>query len=144
MASTNNIQKRGGFLVLTLILIVSAVVLVIATGVMLRSIGELNETADSEKSLKAWSTVSACGEYALLQMSTTSGGLPGWGYGSTTGESVEIEGETCYIYPVTDSGTAKLIKASSTVSGFTKKILIEVATNTPNLVLNSWTEVADF
>jgi hypothetical protein len=143
MASINS-QRNKGFLVLTMALVVSAAVLVIATGSMLRSIGGVNETADSEKSLKAWSTVNACGEHALLEMSTTSGGLSGWDYGSTTGESLEIEGETCYIYEVTASGTAKLIKASSTVSGFTKKILIEVATNTPNLVVNSWKEVADF
>jgi len=137
-------KKEGGFLVLTMVLLVSAVVLAIATGIMLRSISGLNSSADSEKSLKAWSTVSACGEYALMQMSTTTGGLPGWGYGSTTGQSLEINGETCYIYTVVASGTAKLIKASSTVSSFTKKILIEVATNTPNIEVSYWREVADF
>jgi hypothetical protein len=137
-------NKKGGFLVLTLVLLVMATVLIISTGVFLRSIQELNMSADSEKAFKAWSVVNACGEYALDQMSTTTNGRAGWNFASTTGQSLAIGDETCYIYPVTLSGTDKLIMASSTVSGFTRKILIEVATNTPSLVVNSWSVVADF
>lgn len=137
-------NKSSGFLVLTLVLLVSASVLIITTGSLLRSISQVNESGDSEQSLKAWSAVNACGEYALGQMATTSGGLPGWNYASTTGESLSVGDETCYIYPVETSGTAKLINASSTVSSFTKKIQINVATNTPRLIISSWKEVADF
>ena len=138
-------QKKGGFLVLTMVLLVCAVVLIISTGLLLRSISDVRESTDSENSLKARSAVNACGEYALGQMVSSSSATTtatNWGYAG--GLSVAVGSETCYIYPVTASGTAKLIKASSTVSSFTKKILIEVATNSPSLVISSWQEVADF
>ncbi len=136
-------NDQRGFLVLTMVLIVSATVLAISLGILLRSIDQINETNDSEASLKAWSVVNACGEYALGQMATTTETLPGWTY--TGAESLSIGGESCYIYSI-ESGDleSKLIKASSTVSSFTKKILIEVATNTPEVLINSWEEVSDF
>jgi hypothetical protein len=140
-------RKKSGFLVLTMVLIVSATVLIVATGVLLRSISDVNSTADSGKALQAWSTVNACGEYALGQMmgstSATTTAI-NWGFASTTGVSLDVEDETCYIYPVEDLDGAKLIKASSTVASFTRKIEIEVATNTPSMVVTSWEYVADF
>ena len=136
-------KNNKGFLVLTLVLLVCGTVLIIVTGIMLRTVSEVNQTVDSEKALIAWGTVNACGEHALGQMATTQGGLPGWAY--TGNEALAVGTETCYIYGVEDGmAGAKLIKASSTVSGFTKKILIEVATNTPTVIVNSWQQVADF
>jgi len=135
-------NKKKGFIVLTATLIVCATILIITTGVFLRSIGDLKGVNDSEASLKAWSAVNACGEYALLQMSTTTEGLPGWEY---TGDySLPVGAETCYIYPIENVDSAKLIKASSTISKFTRKVEIEIATNTPSLEISSWEIVADF
>ena len=141
--------KKRGFLVLTMVLLVCATVLIVVTGILLRSITQVNETADSEKSLTAWSTVNACGEYALLQMiastTSTSTTADNWNYGGGQTEMIGDNQNPCYIYPVsTESNGFKLVKASSVISSFTKKILIEVATNTPSLVINSWKEVADF
>lgn len=144
MSNSKSKKNNQGFFTLTMVLLVSVAVLAVVSGMILRSITAINQSADSEMSLKAWSTVNACGEHALLQMSTTSDGLPGWNYASTTGESLSVGSSTCYIYPVETSGADKLIRASSTVSGYTKKILIDVATNTPSLLINSWEEVADF
>ncbi len=145
----NKKSKQGGFLVLTMVLLVCAIVLAISAGVMLRSIGDVNQSADSQNSLKAWSAVNACGEYALGQLASTTDSV-GWTYAGGEGSDdltppLELDGETCYIYPVEDGDAgAKIIKASSTVSSFTKKILIEVATNTPSVVVTSWDYVADF
>ena len=135
-------NKRSGFLVLTFTLLVSAMVLTVVTGVLLRSTGDIIKTSDSEKSLRAWSTVNACAEYALGQLASTSDSVAGWSY--VGGYSLAVGSETCYIYPIVASGTAKLIMASSTVANFTKKLLVEVATNTPRVIINSWKEVADF
>lgn len=145
------VNKNGGFLVLTMVLLVSAVVLVISAGVFLRSINENIETADSEFSLRALSNVMACGEYTLGQMmgstTSTTTTAENWSYAGDEILNIPLPdgSDTCYIYPVEDGDLgSKIIKASSTVSSFTKKLLIEVATNTPNIILNSWTEVADF
>lgn len=139
-------KEKGGFMVLTMVLLVTATLLSIVMGLLLRSVSNMRESSDSEKSLIAWSAVNACGEYALLQLSTTTNGLAGWDYASTTGQSLDIGAETCYIYPIatTTGSDSKFIKASSTVSLFTKKIIIEVATNTPSIIVRSWNEVADF
>jgi hypothetical protein len=148
MMNRNFKNKKKGFLVLTMVLLVSATVLIITSGIFLRSIWDINSTQDSELALKAWSAVNACGEYALGQMvaSSTSATTTAenWDFASTTGVSLDVGTETCYIYPVTASGTAKLIKASSTVSLFTRKILIQVATNTPTTTVSLWNAVADF
>jgi type II secretory pathway component PulK len=144
-----NTNNKKGFLVLTMVLLVCAAVLIIVTGALLRSISQVQGSADSENSLKAWSAVNACGEYALLQMiaSTTSTTTTAANWAYSGGEPLENVGggeETCYINTVTNDDTAKVVTASSTVSGFTRKIRLEVATNTPNIVINSWEYVADF
>ena len=135
-------NKQRGFLVLTLVLLVCATVLAIASGIFLRSIGKVSETGDSENSFKSWSAVNACGEYALGRMASIASGQPGWAYQGN--ELLTIGGETCYIYGIITQGESKIIQASSTVSNFTKKIVIEVATNTPKVVISSWREGADF
>lgn len=140
-------KRKEGFMVLTMVLLVCATVLIISVGSLLRSITQVNSTADSLSSFKAWGVVNACGEYTLQQMvgsTSTSTTAANWNFASSTGVLLPIGSETCYIYPVVASGTNKLIQASSTVSGFTKKILISVATNTPAIIVNSWKEVADF
>lgn len=137
--SMDKINLKKGFVALALVLMVNAITLAVATGVFLRSISTSNSNFYEQKSIIAWATVSACGEYAVMKLSTTTSG---WSYAG--GESLSLGGETCYIYPTATSGTSRIIKASSTVSDFTRKILIEVATNTPAILINSWTEVADF
>ncbi|MFA7252485.1 MAG: hypothetical protein WC027_01375 [Candidatus Paceibacterota bacterium] len=144
MVWSPNKKNNRGFLVLTMVLLVSAVVLAVGAGIMLRSIGEVTETSDSEMALKAWSTVNACGEIAVLELSTTTNSREGWSYGGDVEIDVGNDNNPCYIYPIETSGSAKIIKASSTVSDFTRKLLIEVATNTPSVIINSWELVADF
>lgn len=136
-------SKKEGFLVLTMTLLVSATVLIIVTGILLRSIGQVSESGDSGAALRAWSAVNACGEYALNKLTADAGGV-GWGYAGGESLTVGSTSDSCYIYPVEASGTDQVIKASSTVSGFTRKILIDVATNTPKVEVSSWAEVADF
>ena len=135
-------NQKGGFLVLTMVLIVSAVVLTVSTGIFLRSISELTESGDSEMSLRAWAAVNACGETAVMGLASTTLGN---GWSTYTGDvELPVGDETCYIYIIETSGTDKIIKASSTVSSFTRKIQVTVATNTPSLVVSAWEEVADF
>lgn len=135
-------KANGGFMVLTIVLLVSATVLSIATGIFFRSIGQITESGDSEAALKTWSVVNSCGEYALREMSSTTDTI-GWSYSGN--ETLNVGSSTCYIYPVEITGSStKIVKASSTISSFTKKIQIEVSTNTPSVVVTSWKEKADF
>ena len=137
-----NLNPKKGFVVLATVLLVSAVGLLVGSGVLLRSLSTSNTSLYQEKSLAALNTVSACAEYAAKNLSTTTGGLLGWSY--TGGESLPVNGNSCYIYTVTNNGSAKVIKASSTVSGFTRKIQVEIATTTPQMFINFWKVVPDF
>lgn len=132
-------NKERGFVALAFILMVNAITIAVSAGIFLRSISVSNNSFYEYKSAIAESIVFACGEYSTMKFSTTSSG---WLYGGD--ETFLLGDNSCYIYPIVASGTSKLIKATSTVSGFTRKILIEVATNTPSILVNSWTEVADF
>jgi len=135
-------KRNRGFSVLGTVLLVNATVLLVVSGLFLRSIDEANKTADLQNSLIAWNTVNTCGEYALMQLASTTDGN-GWSYGGD--ESLSVGDNICYIYEVEDGDDgSRLVNASSTVSGFTKKISIDIATNTPSLVVDSWEEVASF
>jgi hypothetical protein len=143
------IKNNKGFMVMTMVLIVCTAILIVVSGSLLRGMNQISQTTDTETSLKAISVVDACGEYALAQMVASSSATTtaiNWNYGSTTGMLLPVGDETCYIYPILDgaASSSKLIKASSTVDLFTRKLQIEVATNTPNIKLNSWEYVADF
>ena len=119
MVLINNYKRiKSGFLVLTIVLLVGATILAISTGILMRSISKVNQIADFESSSKASMIVNSCAEYALGQMATTSTTTVGWSYSG--GESLSIDSEMCYIYPVEDGDLGiKIIKASSTVSAFT-------------------------
>lgn len=143
-------HMKRGFIALITVITASAVALIIGSSILLKSITESNLSADEEFSNKAWATVNACAEHALYNLASTtnSGGSEWYNHASTTGYSIDIDGNTCYIYPIvgTEAGTTspRLIQASSTVRDFTRKLSIIAATNTPSVTVDSWTEVADF
>lgn len=139
-------NKEGGFLVLTMVLIVSAVVLIIATGIFLRSIGETKKTSELEKSMKALYLANGCADYAVSKIaSSTENGGNGWGYQGN--EILNIGDDSCDILPLEENpeiAGSKWIKTESTVSGFVRRISVTVSTNTPSLNIVKWEQVANF
>ena len=140
-----NLQK--GFIGLITIILTSAIALLISSAVLLRSITEATVSSDEEQSNKAWATVNACGESALMALASTSDdGVYVWNNHTNNGhQDVSVGDYSCY-YNITGTGTStpRSIEAESTVSDFVRRISIEVATNTPALDVTSWSEVADF
>ena len=91
-------------------------------------------------SARAWAAANGCVEYALGQFSIAS-----TSWSTYTGDNaLSIGGNSCYVYTITATGTSMLIRASSTVATYTRKLQVIVATNTPQSVLSSWQEVGDF
>ncbi|MFA6446071.1 MAG: hypothetical protein WCW14_02360 [Candidatus Paceibacterota bacterium] len=136
------IYKRG-FIALILVLTVSTIALLVSAGILLQSVTEEVASSNEEMSSRAWSAVNGCVETALFKLASSTG----WTY--TGNESITIDPDSCYILPITATGTvSKLIRASSTVSGFTRKMEVVVATtstSTPlGLTVTSWQEVGDF
>ncbi len=140
-------NKKRGFLVLTMVLIVSTVVLLISAGVFLRSIGQTKNIIEIEQSVKALYLANGCADYAVSKIaSSTENGGNGWSI-YLGDETLTIGDDTCYIHSLIENPDlpgSKLIQTEGTISGFIKRVSITVATNTPNLEIVSWEQVASF
>lgn len=93
MFNVNFKKKQRGFLVLTMVLLVCVTVLAVVTGILLRSVDQVNQTADSEKALQAWGAVSACGEYALGKMMASTSATTtaqNWAYAGSESLSIPL------------------------------------------------------
>lgn len=137
-------QFQKGFVALISVLVITAVSIIIGTTVTLKTISHSTMSASENFSAQAWAAVNSCAEYALGELSIAS-----TTFTTFTGPvSVSVGSNNCYIYSLTATGTplatSLLIRASSTVSGFTRKLELIVATNTPQSVISSWQEVGDF
>lgn len=146
-----------GFVALITILIVTSIALILGTTIILKSITQGTNSLADEQAAQAWAAANACAEYALARISTN--GTSTWdivsGYrgneslpnGSIANIGLTPSGSnvSCSIATI-EAGTndSRIIKATSTVGDFTRKIRISAATNTPSLVISSWSEVGDF
>jgi hypothetical protein len=145
------LKTNEGFIALITILVITAVSLIIATSIIFKSISQGNITLAEMYSTQAMVAANGCMEHALGELGAN--GTTSWslslGVGYTGAEQRTIGSNTCYIYPLaaTTSGVYtdyRLVKASSTVSGYTRKIQAVVATNTPTISVSSWQDVGDF
>jgi hypothetical protein len=142
-------KHQKGFIALITILSASAVALLISSTILLRSITEATYSINEESSAKAWATVNACGEYALIHLaSSTITDIEGGGWDYEGDYTLDVGDYSCYIDSVgnrnTGTTTPRIIKASSAVNSFVRKIMITAETNDPTVVVSSWEEVADF
>ena len=139
-------MHQKGFVALISVLVVTAVAVIIGTTIILRSLTHATTSLSEIHSAQAWASANGCAEYVLGYVSATSTSFTELIGSSTT---LSIGGVPCYISTITaTSGTPTydylLVKASSTVSEYVRKIQLVVATNTPSAVLDSWQEVGDF
>jgi type II secretory pathway component PulK len=125
-------KNKEGFIALITVLIISAVVLLIGLGVGLASINEANMSLQENQSSQAYYLANLCSEWALMKLKET-----GSAY---RGEIINIENGTCQI-----SVESKwIVKVSANFSNQTKKMKIVVSKVHPEMIINSWQEVANF
>lgn len=126
-----------GFIALTSILIIGAMVLVISIGVALRSVDEAYMSLGEQEAGRAIALANLCAEQALMKLKNDSN--------YSGNESIIVEGESCDILAVDGTGNSnRTVRSKSTVSGFTKKVKVEVLQINPEMQINSWEEVSDF
>lgn len=126
-----------GFIALISIIIIGAVILAVTIGLSLRSIGETDMALSGELSNRALALADACAEDALLKLKND--------LNYSGNESIIIGGESCDILAIGGSGNFnRTINTQSAVSGYTKKIKVEVPQISPAMEIASWEEVADF
>lgn len=150
LASTHfHKKKKSGFIALISILVITAVSIIIGTTVTLKAISHANISASEIYSAQAWASANGCVETAIAALSYN--GTSTWdmstGYPSQhpAGQTLNIGGVPCFLAAITSTGADyRLIKASSTVQSYVRKLQVVVATNTPQIVVSSWQEVGDF
>lgn len=137
--TTGLLARNRGFIALISVLIITAVSIMIGTTIVLKSISHATMSASELYSAEAWASANGCVEYTLGQFSTASttfNSYPGV-YSQTIG------GIPCSIV-LTPSSTSMIIKASSTLQNYVRRLEVVVSTNTPQSVISSWQEVGDF
>lgn len=130
-------NNQKGFVALISILIIGAIVLTISIGLSLRSIGETNMSLGEQESHRALALANLCAEQALMKLENT--------LNYAGGEPVTIGSKSCDILTISGSGNFnRTIKTQSVVSGYTKKVRVEVSQISPTMQITSWEEVSDF
>ncbi|MBU1159761.1 hypothetical protein KKD04_01075 [Patescibacteria group bacterium] len=126
-----------GYIALISVLIIQALILAIIIGIFLRSNTETKMVLAEQLSSKSRALAEACAEYALQQLKNDSN--------YSGNESIIIDGsDSCDILPIETSGSDKIVKTQSAVSGYTRKIKINVIQINPEMFTSYWNEVPNF
>jgi len=126
----------NGYIALTSILIISAIVLLIALSAGLLSISELNMALEKNQSAEAYYLASACAEQGLQEI-RNSDSFTGIG-------NLSLENGTC-TYDVNQiGGESRTINALGFINNIIRKIEINIDAINPNINITSWQEVPDF
>ncbi len=131
-------KKESGFVALTSVILISAILLFTITAISLQTIDEAQITSAYEQSRQARTLASGCAEIALLQIRNEP---------SFAGTHTEAHPEigSCGYYVFGDI-PFKTIQIESVVgqSEYTAKYEIVVSETTPEILIDSWDELADF
>lgn len=130
------IKQEQGIIVLITVLVIGAVVLLIGLGMSVRSVMESDTSLDEELSHQALVMATSCMEQALLSLADDSA--------YTGNQTITIGSYTCTIATITGSGDTRTVQTSSTVSGYTRRLLVTVSNVNPPLQVSSWQEVSSF
>ena len=131
-------RQKGGYIALISVVIVSGLMLIVAVGLSLRSMGDLDLSSAGESAARARALANACAEEAIVKLK---GNLSYSG-----NETIIVDGsDSCTIVTVLGSGnTNRTIETQALVGLYTKKIQVSVLSLRPALVISSWAEIADF
>lgn len=132
---------RSGFVALTAVILLSAVLLYVVTSLSLQIIDEAAISSGQEQSMQAESLANACAEYALLQLSND----PAYDMDETLND-FPVADHTCEIQFVETGLTyPKTIQITSVVGdhNYTAEVEIIVSTTTPSVTIESWNDHAE-
>ncbi|MFQ6083748.1 MAG: hypothetical protein ACE5WD_10350 [Candidatus Aminicenantia bacterium] len=127
----------NGYIALISILIISALLVIIASSANLISISESDMGLQENQSWESFYLATACVENALMELKKD------LDYGGN--EVLTFEDETCTILPLEGTGNEnRIIKVLSSAYNQVRKIKIEIDKVYPEMEIRSWQEVADF
>jgi len=131
------LHRHKGFIALTSVLVLGAILLSITISTASRSISATSGGVSLHSKNRAEALSDACVEYALIELQRT--------LGYVGDESIAIGDESCDILTITGTGnTDRTIEAMSTVNGHTHRVQAVVSVVSPEVTITSWREVASF
>lgn len=129
--------RPSGFVALISVLIISAICLLIGSGLLLRAIDEGNIAIVADQASRAEAAATFCAEEALIQLQQNK-----FYTGNVT--VTTNGGDTCRIRLIVKSGNSYSLQTTSTVMGATRKLNISITTLKPHMKISSWQDVAEF
>ena len=126
-------ETSSGFIALITVLIIFAIALLVGLSASLLSIGEATMGLKKFQSSQAYFLANLCAEQALMKLKEDIN-YPG-------NETIEIGGGSCQILPIEGNW---LVKTSGNFQNQIKKMKIIVSQVNPEMIIESWQEVADF
>ena len=129
-------KNQKGYIALISVLIISALVVLIATSASLVSISESDMGLEENQAWESFYLATACAEEALQKIRDSA---PFSGSGNLS------LGQGNCTYTVTKlTGQNRIITAAGTVRNITRKVKITLDKITPNINITSWQQVVDF
>jgi len=125
--------EERGFVALTTILIILALSLILGLGISLLSISEMTMGLEKSFSSRAYYLANLCAEDALIELKEN--------INYQGNKTIGIEGGNCQILPIEGNWTVKTI---GNFQNQIKKMKIVISQVNPQMVIQSWEEVADF
>lgn len=126
-----------GYIALISVVIISALIILVASSANLISINESNMGLIEKQSWEAFYLANACGEEALIKLKED---LKYKG-----DETLTFDNGTCTILKGTRGGNKnRVIEVLASVHNIVRKIKIEINQVNPEIDIKSWLEVADF
>ena len=130
-------KHQQGYIALITILIISGVVLLIASSTGLFGISETDMGLIENQSTEAYYLANACAEYALERLKNN--------LNYSGNETLDINDGSCYVHPLEGVGNEdRVIKVIGTLANQTRKIKITIEEVNPSITISSWQEVAEF
>jgi hypothetical protein len=129
-------ESRRGYVALLSVIFISATGVMIMISVIAAGVNASRTDFATQQSGVARAMASSCAEEALQRILES---------GITSGtDSLTLASGTCS-YTISSTGGQNItIRATGVKDAAMAKILVEVATTTPSIVLSSWQEVSDF
>lgn len=133
----NNYEHTRGYMVLTTVLIMSAILIVISVGMAVRGSNASQIDIQTHASRQAKFFTDTCIEIALLKLQQD--------VSYTGNETIPIATETCEIETITGTGaTNREIDAWSSVNGAIYRAQVLIADLGPPIRITSWERVDAF
>lgn len=125
-----------GYTTLISVIISGAIGTSIALSLLTISLNSIQTNFTNNRSIRARTVAEACAEIALLKIQSDTNYVGG--------DNITID-DAAGSYAVSNlGGQNKEIQALASIGSITSKLKIEINQVTPNIIISSWQEVADF